>query len=80
MIINFFKRLFGSSTTTAQQEGIVKFFNTKKGFGFITIKGSNDEIFVHITNVTGKIREKDTVTFTLEKGKKGPSAVNVKRK
>lgn len=80
MIKDFFNRLFGSTKATTQQEGTVKFFNTKKGFGFITIKDSGEEIFVHTTHVTGRIRENDTVLFDIEKGEKGPSAINVRRK
>lgn len=80
MIKEFFNRLFGSTKAKSQQEGTVKFFNTKKGFGFIAIKDSDDEIFVHTTHVTGKIKEKDTVVFDIEQGEKGPSAVNVRRK
>ncbi|KGO07920.1 cold-shock protein [Dokdonia donghaensis DSW-1] len=62
-----------------RKEGKVKFFNTKKGFGFIAIDNSDEEVFVHTTNVTGRLRENDKVTFEVEDGEKGPSAVNVKR-
>ncbi|AMA49336.1 MULTISPECIES: cold-shock protein [Flavobacterium] len=61
------------------QEGTVKFFNETKGFGFIT---SNDgqEIFVHTTGLTQRVRENDVVVFEVERTAKGLSAVNVKRK
>lgn len=58
--------------------GIVKFFNEAKGFGFIKENGTNKEVFVHITGLVDKIREDDEVSFDMEDGKKGPSAVNVK--
>jgi CspA family cold shock protein len=78
MIISFFKRLFNSNAVGGKKEGTVKFFNYKKGFGFITIKDSDEEIFVHTTNVIGKIKEKNKVTFNIEKSDKGLIATNVK--
>ncbi|QYS88635.1 cold-shock protein [Flavobacterium davisii] len=59
------------------QEGTVKFFNETKGFGFIT---SNDgqEIFVHTTGLTQRVRENDVVVFEVERTPKGLAAVNVK--
>lgn len=80
MIKDFFNRLFGSTKSKDTKEGTVKFFNTRKGFGFIAVKDSEDEVFVHTTHVTGRIRENDTVTFEVEQGEKGPSAINVRRK
>ena len=60
------------------ESGIVKFFNETKGFGFIKVNGSNQEVFVHVTGLQDKIRENDAVTFEITQGKKGPNAVNVK--
>ena len=59
-------------------EGIVKFFNDAKGFGFITEEGSNQEHFVHISGLIDEIREGDEVEFELQEGRKGLNAVNVK--
>lgn len=59
--------------------GIVKFFNETKGFGFIKIDGSSEEIFVHVTGLNDQIREGDTVSFDVAEGKKGLNAVNVKK-
>ncbi|MFD2247393.1 cold-shock protein [Pontibacter ruber] len=59
--------------------GIVKFFNSEKGFGFIKDESSNQEYFVHVTGLIDEIRENDRVTFELKEGKKGLNAVNVKR-
>jgi len=59
-------------------KGTVKFFNEAKGFGFI--KGENgQDVFVHATGLVHEIRENDEVTFDMQDGKKGPSAVNVTR-
>lgn len=61
------------------QEGSVKFFNETKGFGFITPIGGGQDVFVHSSGLIDRIRESDDVSFEVEQGKKGPSAVNVKR-
>ena len=58
--------------------GVVKFFNETKGFGFIK-DDQGQEIFVHATGLTDKIKENDTVTFEVAEGKKGLNAVNVKK-
>ncbi|RFZ94429.1 cold-shock protein [Mucilaginibacter conchicola] len=61
-----------------QKEGTVKFFNTTKGFGFISQSDSRGDVFVHSTGLIDEIRENDKVTFDVEEGKKGLTAVNVK--
>jgi CspA family cold shock protein len=60
------------------KNGKVKFFNDAKGFGFITVEGTGQEVFVHVSGLRDEIRQDDTVTFDLEQGKKGINAVNVK--
>ena len=59
--------------------GIVKFFNKEKGFGFIKDNASNKEYFVHESGLDDYIKETDEVSFELKEGKKGLNAVNVKR-
>ncbi|MFP4288906.1 MAG: cold-shock protein [Bacteroidota bacterium] len=58
--------------------GIVKFFNETKGFGFIKEENSDQEYFVHATGLIDEIRDNDEVTFDLKEGRKGLNAVNVK--
>ncbi|TVQ94164.1 MAG: cold shock domain-containing protein [Bacteroidetes bacterium] len=58
--------------------GIVKFFNETKGYGFIKENETENEYFVHATGLVDEIRENDEVTFELKEGKKGLNAVNVK--
>ena len=61
------------------QKGIVKFFNESKGFGFIKSHDTGEDVFVHVTGTKEEIRENDEVLFEVEQGKKGLSAVNVKK-
>ncbi len=58
--------------------GTVKFFNTSKGFGFITAEDGKD-YFVHFSALPEGVtlRENDAVTFDVEEGDRGPKAVNV---
>jgi CspA family cold shock protein len=60
------------------QQGIVKFFNEAKGFGFITPNNGGNDIFVHSTGLIDNIRESSSVNFDVEEGRKGPNAINVK--
>ncbi len=60
--------------------GIVKWFNDQKGFGFIQQENGPD-VFVHHSGINASgfksLHEGDRVTFEIEQGKKGPAAVNV---
>ena len=60
------------------QEGVVKFFNDTKGFGFIKSSETGQDVFVHVTGLIDEIKENDKVQFETEQGRKGLSAVNVK--
>ena len=60
-------------------QGTVKFFNQTKGFGFITPSNGGADVFVHSSGLIDNIRENDVVTYDVEQGRKGPTAVNVKK-
>jgi CspA family cold shock protein len=60
--------------------GTVKFFNNTKGFGFIKPDDGGDDVFVHSSGLsTSKISEGDKVTFNVADGKKGVTAIDVKK-
>jgi CspA family cold shock protein len=59
-------------------EGVVKFFNETKGFGFIVPNSGEGDIFVHTSGLIDQIRENDNVYYEVEQGRKGLNAVNVK--
>lgn len=62
------------------KQGTVKWFDAKKGFGFISVEGEND-VFVHFSAIQGEgfksLEEGDTVEFEVVTGTKGPQASNV---
>lgn len=61
-------------------QGTVKWFNEKKGFGFIQQEDGGD-LFVHYSAITGSgfktLYEGDRVSFDIEQGNRGPAAKNV---
>lgn len=62
-------------------EGKVKWFDERKGFGFIEADGGND-VFVHYKSIQSSgfktLQEGQRVSFDVQQGKKGPAAENVR--
>lgn len=67
----------------AQETGSVKWFNSEKGYGFIT-RQSGGDVFVHYKSIQGEgfktLNENDQVEFDVETGPKGLQATNVRLK
>lgn len=59
-------------------EGVVKWFNAEKGFGFIAVDGGGPDIFVHFSAIEGDgyrtLDENQRVSFESSQGPKGPQA------
>ncbi len=63
-------------------KGTVKWFNSEKGFGFITTEEGND-VFAHFSQIVmdgyKALEENDNVEFDVEEGDKGLQAVNIQK-
>jgi cold shock protein len=63
-------------------QGVVKWFNTEKGFGFIAQDGGGPDVFVHYSAIAASgyrsLEENQRVEFEITQGSKGPQAENVR--
>ena len=59
--------------------GVVTFFNQDKGFGFIKDMQTQESVFIHVNQLSEAVKENDKLSFEVEMGHKGPSAINVKK-
>jgi CspA family cold shock protein len=71
----------GKILTEVKMTGRVKWFNERKGYGFIEVEGGKD-VFVHHSAIQGEgfksLREGEQVEFEISEGPKGPQATNVR--
>lgn len=62
--------------------GLVKWFNSEKGFGFLTQDGGGPDVFVHFSAIQAggykSLNENDKVEYEVTQGPKGPNAANVR--
>ncbi|PFG20860.1 cold-shock protein [Serinibacter salmoneus] len=62
-------------------EGTVKWFNSEKGFGFITPDGGGSDVFAHFSAIVAdgyrSLEEDQRVSFEVTQGPKGPQASNI---
>jgi CspA family cold shock protein len=62
--------------------GTVKWFNSEKGYGFVTPDGGGKDLFVHFSNIVGEgyrsLQDNQKVEYEEREGKKGPEAANVR--
>jgi CspA family cold shock protein len=86
MLLEKIKALLGFKKKSPKQdpapiykEGIVKYFNKKKGYGFISPDDKSKDIFVHISDLNIKIKKGHKVRFQVEKEAKGLRATEVER-
>ena len=63
-------------------QGVVKWFNAEKGFGFISVDGGGPDVFVHFSAIQGdgyrSLDENQKVEFESSQGPKGPQAESVR--
>jgi len=82
MIFQKIKKLFllkksEEKKQPSEKEGVIKYFNWKRGFGFIRSSQTAKDVFVHIQDLNDRIKKGDKVQFQVEKGDRGLRAKNV---
>jgi cold shock CspA family protein len=61
------------------RNGVINFFNTDKGFGFINDLQSQERIFFHVNDLLEQVQESDKVKFFVERGPRGLNAIQVSK-
>ncbi|MCP4122600.1 MAG: cold shock domain-containing protein [Bacteroidetes bacterium] len=73
----FFSGKESKGSEKKQYNGVVKRVTHSKGYGFIASPELEKQVFVHFSDVTGRIKPGTKVTFRVEDSEKGPRAVEV---
>ena len=61
------------------RKGVVNFYNSTKGFGFIKDSLSGESVFFHQNNLPEQVKEGDKLSYETEMGQKGPVAINIQK-
>jgi cold shock CspA family protein len=69
----------GGAAVDAVRQGVVKFFEKDKGYGFIKDSQTQEEYFFHYTSANFPIAQSQTVSFEIESGPKGLNAVRINK-
>lgn len=69
---------FFTSNDPLERKGKVKFFNRKRGYGFIEPENLENDVFVHVTSLEDQISKGDRVAFEVKASEKGLEARNVR--
>jgi cold shock CspA family protein len=75
--IDLSSRNKGGNGSSSLRQGVVKFFDKEKGFGFIKDGQTQEEYFFHFRSANFPIAQSDHVTFEIESSPKGPNAVRI---
>lgn len=64
---------------SAEKHGVVTFFDTTKGFGFIKDDDSPNSYFIHTNDLSEPVKERDNVIFEVARGQRGMKAIMVRK-
>ena len=77
--IDLASRNKGGASVPVMRQGVVKFFEKDKGYGFIKDTETQDEYFFHYSSASFPIAQSNSVTFEIEQGPKGLNAVRINK-